>query len=78
MERSSPGMLIRKALAKLRSVYGDQVPEERPVPIKLLPEDRFVAVEGPAKGVRGYFVREGGKVSGVDFGGRLARRLAEG
>jgi len=67
-----------EAIAKLRSVYGDQIPEQRPVPMKLLPEDRFVVVEGPAKGLRGYFVREDGAVSGVDFGGRLARRLREG
>lgn len=66
------------AIARLRSVYGDQVPEQRPVPFKLLPDDRFIVVEGPAKGVRGYFTREGGAVSGVDFGGRLAPRVAEG
>jgi CubicO group peptidase (beta-lactamase class C family) len=67
-----------EAIAKLRSVYGDQVPEQRPIPLKLLPDDRFVVVEGPGKGTRGYFVREDGAVTGVDFGGRLARRLREG
>ena len=67
-----------EALAKLRSVYGDQVPEQRPIPIRLLPDDRFVVVEGSAKGVRGYFTREGGAVTGVDFGGRLAPRVTEG
>lgn len=67
-----------EAIAKLRSVYGDQVPEQRPVPLKMLPDDRFVVVEGPGRGTRGYFVREDGAVSGVDFGGRLARRVTEG
>lgn len=66
-----------EAIAKLRSVYGDQVPEQRPVPLKMLPEDRFVVVDGPGKGGRGYFVREEGAVSGVDFGGRLATRVTE-
>jgi hypothetical protein len=67
-----------EALAKLRSVYGDQVPEQRPIPIKLLPDDRFVVVDGPGRGGRGYFVREGGVVSAVDLGGRLAPRVPEG
>jgi CubicO group peptidase (beta-lactamase class C family) len=67
-----------EALAKLRSVYGDQVPEQRPIPIMMLPDDRFIVVEGRGKGGRGYFVREGGTVSGVDFGGRLAPRIREG
>jgi CubicO group peptidase (beta-lactamase class C family) len=67
-----------EALAKLRSVYGDQVPEQRPLPMKMLPDDRFIGVEGRGKGMRGYFVREGGAVSAVDFGGRLAPRIREG
>jgi CubicO group peptidase (beta-lactamase class C family) len=67
-----------EALAKLRSVYADQIPEQRPIPMKMLPDDRFVVVEGRAKGTRGYFVREGGAVSAVDFGGRLAPRMPEG
>jgi CubicO group peptidase (beta-lactamase class C family) len=67
-----------EALARLRAVYGDQVPELRPVPMKMLPDDRFIVVEGRGKGTRGYFVREGGAVSAVDFGGRLAPRLREG
>jgi hypothetical protein len=46
--------------------------------MKMLPDDRFVVVEGRGKGTRGYFVREGGAVSAVDFGGRLAPRLREG
>ncbi|HXM54853.1 MAG TPA: serine hydrolase domain-containing protein [Candidatus Dormibacteraeota bacterium] len=66
-----------EALAKLRSVYGDQIPEQQPIPIKLLPDDRFVVVEGRGKGGRGYFVREGGAISGVDMGGRLAPRVRE-
>ena len=66
-----------EALAKLRSVYGDQVPEQKPIPIKMLPDDRFIVVEGRARGTRGYFVRTGGSVSGVDFGGRLAPRIQE-
>lgn len=67
-----------EAIAKLRSVYGDQIPEQRPVPMKMLPDDRFVVVDGPGKGARGYFVRENRAVSGVDFGGRLATRVPEG
>lgn len=66
-----------EALAKLRSVYGDQVPEQVPIPISLLPDDRYIVVEGRGKGMRGYFVRDGGDVTGIDFGGRLALRISE-
>ena len=67
-----------EAMARLHSVYGDQVPEQRPIPMKLLPDDRFIVVDGSAKGSRGYFVREGDAVSAVDLGGRLAPRMREG
>jgi CubicO group peptidase (beta-lactamase class C family) len=66
------------AMSRLRGIYGEHVPEPRPVALRMLPDDRFTVVEGPAKGSRGYFVREGGAVSGVDFGGRLAVRLPAG
>jgi CubicO group peptidase (beta-lactamase class C family) len=68
-----------ETLARLRAVYGEQIPEQRPIPIRMLPDDRFIAVDGPAKGTRGYFLREdGGAVSAVDLGGRLAPRIREG
>lgn len=66
-----------ETLARLRSVFGDQVPEQRPIPMRMLVDDRFIVVEGTARGTRGYFVREGGAVSAVDLGGRLAPRLPE-
>jgi CubicO group peptidase (beta-lactamase class C family) len=42
------------------------------------PGDRYVITEGPAKGMKGYFVRDAtGMVNAVHVGGRLATRAAE-
>lgn len=58
----------------MRTFVGDEPPEQPPVPFKILPGDRFLVVEGSAKGTTGVFIREDGAISGVNLGGRLYRR----
>jgi CubicO group peptidase (beta-lactamase class C family) len=56
---------------------GEDVDEPPPIPIGLLPGDgdRYIVTDGPAKGMKGYFVRDAsGKVEAVHVGGRLATR----
>src|SRR5579884_2974283 len=64
-----------EALERLRE-RGEEEPEEQPpLPIGILADDRYVVTDGPAKGMRGYFVRdEDGQVTGINLGGRLATR----
>lgn len=62
------------ALAQMRAVFGDQEPEDHPIPIRILPEDRCLVVDGEAKGMKGTFVREDGRITGVNVGGRLSKR----
>ncbi len=64
-----------EALERMRE-RGDEEPEEQPpYGITLLADDKYVLADGPAKGMRGYFVRDdSGKVFGINFGGRLATR----
>jgi CubicO group peptidase (beta-lactamase class C family) len=64
-----------ETLARMRE-RGDEEPEEQPpYGISILADDKYVLADGPAKGMRGYFVRdEFGTVTGINFGGRLATR----
>jgi hypothetical protein len=42
------------------------------------PGDRYIVTDGPAKGMKGYFVRTpDGDVQSVHVGGRLATRVME-
>ena len=53
--------------------------QQPPIPIKLLPGegDKYVVTEGPAKGMKGYFVRgESGEIESVHVGGRIATRTS--
>jgi CubicO group peptidase (beta-lactamase class C family) len=65
-----------EVLEQLRE-QGEDVDEPPPFPIGLLPGegDRYIVTDGPAKGMKGYFVRDpSGKVEAVHVGGRLATR----
>lgn len=64
-----------EALARIRERGGEE-PEDQPAqPIAILANDKYVLADGPAKGSRGYFVRDdSGAVTGVNVGGRLATR----
>jgi hypothetical protein len=56
---------------------GEDEPDDPPIPLGLLPGpgDRYVVVDGPAKGMQGYFARsDSGEITGVHVGGRLATR----
>lgn len=59
---------------------GEDTPEQPPIPLGLLAgdDDNYVVTGGPAKGMRGYFVRgDDGTVEAVHVGGRLATRVKE-
>lgn len=61
-------------------VAEDGLEDPPPYPLGLLPGpgDRYVITGGPAKGMKGFFVRDAsGSVTGVHVGGRLATRTAE-
>lgn len=57
---------------------GEEVPPNPPpFPLALLPGDgdRYIVLDGPAKGMKGYFVRNSsGELEAVHVGGRLATR----
>ena len=56
---------------------GEDVPEPTPIPLAILPGDgdRYIVPEGPAKGMKGYFMRNAaGDIEAVHVGGRLAKR----
>jgi CubicO group peptidase (beta-lactamase class C family) len=57
---------------------GEEVPEQPPVHLGMLPGgDRHVVVGGPGAGMRGYFSRDAaGRVDGIHLGGRLASRAS--
>lgn len=64
-----------EALARIRERGGEEPEEQPPQPIAILADDKYIMAGGPAKGARGYFVRDGsGAVTGVNVGGRLATR----
>ena len=57
---------------------GEEEPEQPPIPIGILPGDgsQYVVSDGPAKGMKGYFVRSAdGTFEAVHLGGRLATRV---
>ena len=58
---------------------GEEPPEPIPIPLAILPGegDRYIVPEGPAKGMKGYFMRNAaGEIESVHIGGRLATRSA--
>jgi len=60
---------------------GEEDAGEQAVVLGLLPGEgnRYVVTEGPAKGMKGYFLRAAsGEVTGVHLGGRLANRVGSG
>jgi CubicO group peptidase (beta-lactamase class C family) len=64
-----------EALERVRERGGEEPEDLPPFPLTLLANDLYVLTGGPAKGMRGYFVRDGaGAVKGINFGGRLATR----
>ncbi|MEY2478134.1 MAG: hypothetical protein QOG87_3449 [Actinomycetota bacterium] len=70
---------IKPEMAAQLHEMGEEVPDQPPIPLGLLAGDgdRYIVPDGPAKGMKGYFVRdESGTVAGVHLGGRLATRTA--
>ena len=63
-----------EGLRLVRELLGD-VPEVKPIPVRLIPGDRFVVVDGDAKGMKGNILREPeGRVLAINVSGRLAYR----
>lgn len=59
----------------MRAFLGDQErPLPPPMPLAIQAGDKFRVTEGLGKGGRGIFIREGGAIVGLNFGGRLALR----
>jgi CubicO group peptidase (beta-lactamase class C family) len=57
---------------------GEEPEDEPPIPVGILPGDgdRYIVPDGPAKGMRGYFTRDGdGAINGIHVGGRFAERV---
>jgi CubicO group peptidase (beta-lactamase class C family) len=69
-----------ETLAKLVE-EGEEPPDDSPpFPLGILPGscDRYIVTDGPAKGMKGYFVRNSdGSIASVHVGGRLATKVAE-
>lgn len=71
---------IKPEMRRQLQESGEDVPDQPPLHLGLLAGegDRYVITDGPAKGMRGYFVRgASGAVDGVHVGGRLASRVAD-
>ena len=58
----------------IKEIVGE-VPENKPMHVRLIPGGRFVVVDGEAKGMKGYILREGDAVRALNVGGRLAYRV---
>jgi CubicO group peptidase (beta-lactamase class C family) len=68
-----------EAVAALREAGSDEPEDQPPIPLALVDAgpDRYVVIDGAAKGMAGYFARdENGRIDGVHMGGRLANRTA--
>lgn len=73
----TPKPETRKALLEDGAEPSDL--EQPPIPIGMLPGDgdRYIVTDGPAKGMKGYFVRDAsGRVTGAHIGGRMATRTS--
>ena len=71
---------IKPETRKLLEAEGEDVAEQPAIPMGLLPgsDDRYIVTDGPAKGMKGYFVRDAnGGIESVHVGGRLATRVKE-
>src|SRR4051794_27928666 len=72
---------VKPELAAQLREAGEDEPEQPPIPLGLLGADgdQYIVVDGPGKGMKGYFVRDAdGSVSAVHMGGRLATRIRAG
>jgi CubicO group peptidase (beta-lactamase class C family) len=67
-----------EALAELREAGEEEPPDYPPFPLGILPPpgDQYIVTDGPAKGMKGYFVRDDSdQIQSVHVGGRLATRV---
>lgn len=67
-----------ETLAQLREAGEEGAGDRQVIPLGMLPGpgDRYVVTHGPAKGLKGYFVRSAsGEIEAIHAGGRLATRV---
>jgi CubicO group peptidase (beta-lactamase class C family) len=78
--RADDGALVVEAKTRpeLLEQFGEtESDDEPPIPVGILEGegDRYIVPDGSAKGMRGYFTREGdGAVNGMHIGGRYAKK----
>ena len=65
-----------EGIRQMRAFLGEDPPETPAFSAKLITGDRFVVLEGPAKGLKGTILRADGDVTGVVVGGRAAYRTS--
>lgn len=73
-------VVVSQPKAEMAAILGDDDDDNPPIPLGLVAGagDHYVVPEGPAKGMRGYFTRDGdGRVNAVHLGGRLAERVGD-
>jgi CubicO group peptidase (beta-lactamase class C family) len=69
---------IKPAMAAVLKEQGEEIPDQPPIPLAILENnrDRYVVDEGPGTGMKGYFRRAAdGSIDAVHMGGRLATRV---
>lgn len=62
--------------AEWAKISNDPPVESPPLNVKLLADDLAIVVDGPSKGAKFLFVRESGKITGVNLG-RLAKKRGD-
>lgn len=69
---------IKPEMLAVLSESGEAPGDEPPIVLGLLGEgsDEYVVAEGDGKGMKGYFARTAGEITGVHLGGRLASKTA--
>jgi hypothetical protein len=75
---SGDGGLILKlsytpAALEMHKVISDEPPEPAPqITVRMTGDAQYTISDGQYKGMKGNFVRQGGSITGINFGGRLA------
>jgi hypothetical protein len=65
-----------EGLRQARAFLGEDPPESPPVPAKIVANDKFLVIDGPAKGLKGNILRgDAGDVTGLVLGGRAAYKV---
>lgn len=70
--------VLKELLEDGAEISEDEMQTKFPIGLLEGSGDKFIVTDGPAKGMKGYFVRnESGEIDGVHVGGRLATRTGK-